>query len=318
MIPSRPTSSRNAGHLLILLAGLSLPSAAWGQEAVDKLNRPDPSPTQDRWTVEWAASAEPGFLIDGDRIAQLDPRDVQDEGEYTFAATLKSEFPRLVRVSLSPSATINPNWFDGQDGTSGWSVEAQVRRKFEFPAGAGVSRRPHRAVLPFATYEYGQSFEGIFDGPETADRTVTLGVTFANFVCVAAAAGCVGGPEQEYGITVRYSELDSSNDDNDARGPTVEVDWTRPAFGDTAVWIKASADFRTYDSLSADSGGGLAEAARYSVAMGLDVSGWARRNLRAPDGVEVKIGLRWVRVEADRSDLEREDFAVTPTVSWKH
>lgn len=314
MIPTRPTPARKTCRLLILLAGLALPSAAWSQEAVDKLNRPEPSPQPGRWTVQWAASAEPAFQIDRGQIGDLDPRDVQDEGEYTLAATLKTSFPRLVEVSFAPSVTITPNWFDEQDETSGWSLTAQVRRRIELPQGPGSARRRPPAVLPFATYKIGQSFDGIFDGPETEDRTFAVGATLANVLC--AAVGCVDDPARKSELTVSYSELDSSNADKDARGPTVEAEWSRPAFGDTAVWLKASADFRTYDSLSAD-GGGSAESTRYSLAAGLDVSGWARRDLGAPKEVEVRIGVRWVRVEANRLDLEREDFAFIPTISWK-
>lgn len=315
MISFRPTSGRKTCRLLILLAGLALPSTAWGQEAVDKLNQPEPSPDPGEWTVKWAASAEPAFQIDRDRIRDLDPRDVQDEGEYTLAATLASSFPRLVEVSFSPSVTINPNWFDEQDETSGWSLTAQVRRKIELPQGAGSARQGPLAVLPFARYKFGQSFDGILAGEETDDRTFAVGATLANIVCVAV--GCAD-PALANELTVSYSELDSSDDDNDARGPTVAIDWSHPAFADTAVWINASADFRTYESLSADSGGGAAEAERYSVAVGLDVSRWARPRLRASDEVEVRIGLRWVRIDANRAELEREDFAFIPTISWKH
>lgn len=315
MIPTRPILGRTTCRLLILLTGLALPSAAWGQEAVDKLNRPEVSPLPGQWTVQWAASAEPAFQIDRDQIGDLDPRDVQDEGEYTLAATLKTTFPRLVEVSFAPSVTINPNWFDEQDETSGWSLTAQVRRRIELPPGPGSARQRPPAVLPFAKYRIGQSFDGIFDGPETDDRTFTVGATLANVLC--AAVRCDDDPARKNELTASYSELDSSNNDKDARGPTVEAAWSRPAFGDTAVWLNASADFRTYDSLSDDSGGGSAESTRYSVAAGLDVSGWARRNLSAPEQVEVKIGLRWVRVEANRADLEREDFAFIPTISWK-
>lgn len=315
MIAPRPTPGREACHLLILLAGLALPSAAWGQEAVDKLNRPKPSPQPGEWTVQWAASAEPAFQIDRDQIGDLDPRDVQDEGEYTAGATLKTSFPRLVEISFTPSVTINPNWFDEQDETSGWSFAAQVRRRIELPQGPGSARQRPPAVLPFAKYKIGQSFDGIFDGRETDDRTFALGATLANVLCVAV--GCDDDPARKNELTVSYSELDSSDDDKDARGPSAEAEWSRPAFGDTAVWLKASADFRTYDSLAADGGGRSAESTRYSVALGLDVSGWARRNLRAPEAVDVRLGLRWVRVEANRADLEREDFAFIPTISWE-
>lgn len=313
MIRHRPTLSRKTCRLLILFIGLALPSAAWGQEAVDKLNRPEASPEPGQWIVQWAASAEPAFQIDRDQVADLDPRDVQDEGEYTVGATLKTSFPRLVELSFAPSVTISPHWFDEQDETSGWSVTAQVRRKIEFPHGSEAARRG-LSVLPFANYKLGESFDGVFAGEETDDRTFAVGATWANVLC--AAVGCVDDPALTDAFTISYSELDSSDDDKDARGPTLEVAWDRPAFSDTVVWLKASADFRTYDSLSADSGGAAAAAERYSVAVGLDVSGWARR-LGVSEKAEVRIGVRWVRVDANRADLEREDFALIPTISWK-
>lgn len=315
MIPTRPTPVRKTCRLLLLLAGLCAPSAAWGQEAVDKLNRPEPSPEPGVWTVKWAVSAEPAFQIDRDKVADLDPRDVRDEGEYTMGATLKTSFPRLVEVSFAPSVTVNPHWFDEQDETSGWTLTAQVRRRIELRQGAGPEGRAGAAVLPFANYTVGRSFDGIFDGQDTDDRTFAIGATLANLLC--AAAGCADDPARTDRITVSYAELDSSDDDGDARGPTVEGEWKRPVFGDTALWLKASAEFRTYDSLLADSGGGAAEAERYAVAVGLDVSAWARRTLRAPEKAEVRIGLRWVRVDANRGELEREDFAFIPTISWE-
>lgn len=316
MNPSRPPSNRKIGRLLFLLAGVALPSTAWGQEAVDKLNRPAPSPRPGEWIVEWSASAEPAFQIARDQIGQMDPRDLQDEGEYALAASFKGSFPRLVEVSFAPSVTINPNWFDDEeDEASGWSLTARARRKTELPRGDGSAPRRPPMLLPFATYTYGQSFDGLFDERDTDDRTFTIGATWANVLC--AAVGCADDPARKNELTVSYAELDSSDDDNDARGPTVQIEWGRPAFGDTDVWLKASADVRSYDSLMADSGGGAAESARYTVAVGLDVSGWARRRLRAPKEVEVGIALRWVTVEANRADLEREDFALVPTVSWK-
>lgn len=323
MTSPRAALSSKPVKILTLLALFTLPSTAWGQDAADKLNRPTPSPQADPWSVQWAASVEQAFQVDRDQLVDLDSSDIQDEGEYAVGAAFKADFPRYAAFSLSPLVAINPYLFDEQDEASAWSITARVQRKFVLPQGrtlAGESEA-HSGILPYASYRYGQSFEGVFDVGKADDQELALGAVFTGVLCAGAKSltgECGGGTHSEYTVTVSYLELDSSDDDDDRHGPKVDIKWEMPAFSGTAVWIDASADFRTFDSLPADSGSRVAEAERYVLGAGLDVSGWARRTLGVPTDVDVKIGARWVRVLANRAALERDEFAIVPTLAWEH
>ncbi len=315
------SSSRHSLRILTLVAALALPATAWGQDAADKLDRLRPSPDPGRWIVKWAASGEQAFQVDRDQIVDLDRRDIQDEGEYTFGASFTGAFPRYADFSLSPLVTVNPYLFDEQDETSAWSIRARIQRKITIPQDQDLvaARESHGAILPYVSYQYGRSFTGIFDDRQSDDQQFAFGAAFTNVFCAgvnAQTGECAGEPGSEYTVTVSWSELDSSDNENDRRGPKLRVEWQGPAFAGVALWVDASAESRIYSSLLADGGGRVAEAERYTLAAGFDVTDWARRTLGVSEEIEVRIGARWVTVEANRAALERDDFAIVPTISW--
>lgn len=302
---------------------LAAPSAAWAQEAVRKLDEPTISPPFGEWTVKWSASAEQAFTFDRTEV-NLDLIDAQDEGEYTVGSTLKGSFSRFAEISFSPVVTVNPYLFDDQDETSAWSFRARLQRKIEITdAEVRDQRRADQDnIIPFVSYKIGRSFTQLFGGDATDSREFTIGSSYANilgYLCKpeeAPRTGCTGGAGTQYKVTLSYSTLDSDNDDKDRRGPRLAVEWSRPIMATAALFVDASVDGRSYETLLADNGSETAEATQVALAVGVDVSRWARRQFRLSDNVEVKMAARWIMVEADREDLDRDEFSLVPTVSW--
>lgn len=311
-------------RIWLAIALLALPSAAWGQEAMQRLDEPTQSPAPGQWTVKYSASAEQAFKYDADTDQDLDLFDSQDEGEYTVGMKLTGAFPRYADISFAPAIVVNPYLFDEQDEESSWSLRVRLERKVNITAAEvnGGPRADQDNILPFATYKFGQAYKGVFEREAKDSQEVGVGVAFANvlaYLCKDGETdpGCTGDAGTQYTVTLSYSTFDFEDDTKDREGPKVQVEWSRPITNFYGVWLDASAERRTFDSVLSDDGSGAADAGHYSVATGIDLSGWLHSRVRGSDHVSLQLGARWVRTDANRDDIDRNEFAFVPTISWK-
>jgi len=302
-------------RVLAAIAMVLLPTAAFGQEAARKLDRPVPSPVPGAWTVEWAASAEQAFTIDGDKAADLDRTDIQDEGEYSIGATFTGAFPRYADIAFTPLLTLSPNIFDKDEEEGAWSFQTKISRKLPLQQDIKVPD----TFLPFISYKIGEAYPEFSTQDRSDDQTITAGMKLTNVI------GILNGEKGTYyDLTLSYSEINASDDDKDRRGPKLSFEWARPYalewrpsyWRALPLYVEASVEQRRYDTLQAD-GGGVAEADRYSIAAGLNLTRWARADLGFPDGTQLKVGFRYVSVDANRTELDREEWSFVPAITWE-
>jgi hypothetical protein len=308
----------------IVLSLLALPATAFSQEAVRKLDKPALSPQYGDWTVKWSVSSDQSFAIDRDQFLKIDRDDIQDEGEYTAGARITGSFPRIAEISFSPLITVNPHFFDSQDESSAWSLKVNLQRKIETTNAMlrNERRREQDNIIPFVSYRYGQSFDGVFEHRSANDHEVVAGTSYTNVLGYLCAADetprerCTGEAGTQYKITASYSQIDSSNDDRDRSGPKLALEWQRPFLATSGLFVNASAERRFYEELRSTDGTEDAEADQYSVAIGVDLSRWARRTFSLPDQVDFKISARWIGADSNNTTLERDELAIVPSLSW--
>lgn len=312
--------------LVIAIATLALPTTVSAQEALKRLDEPAVSADSGVWAVKWSASAEQTFQLDYDFARDLDLMEVQDEGEYALGVEFSRSFPRIAELAVTPLITVNPHLFDDQDEASAWSVRTRLQRKIELTdAKVEGDRRPKQdEFVPFVEYTYGQNYSEIFGGSQTASQSVTAGVTFVDvigYLCrnqeTANARNCSGPPGTQYKVTLSYTFFNSEDDTRDRAGPRLATELKWPFLASSSLWLDGAIEHRSYDSLLSDAGAEEASATHVSVTFGLDVSPWARRTFGLSDDAEFGIGARWVAVDGDRADLDRHEFLIVPTLSWK-
>jgi len=312
--------------LLISLATIAFPTTLSAQEALKRLDEPSISAESGVWDVEWSASAEQTFQLDYDSARDLDLMEVQDEGEYALGVEFSLSLPRVAELAVTPLITVNPHLFDDQDEASAWSVRTRLQRKIELTdAKVEGDRRPKQdELVPFVEYTYGQNYAEVFSGSQTASQSVSAGVTFVDvigYLCrnreTAKERNCTGDPGTQYKVTLSYTLFDSEDDTEDRSGPKLAAELKWPFLASSSLWLDGAIEYRSYDSLLSDAGSEEATATHVTMTFGLDVSPWARRTLGLSDDAEFGIGARWVTVDGDRADLDRHEFLIVPTLSWK-
>ncbi len=296
-----------------------------GQEARKLLDKPTPSPPPWTWGApQWSAAGEQTFKIDYDEDTDLDFADAADEGEYSVGAKFTLSGPRYFDIAFSPLAVANPYLFDNQEETGSWSFGTRLQRKIDLTEVAhnGARRELQDNLLPFLSYKFGQEFEG--DASNDTQEAIA-GVAFTDvrgYLCEYTEAprlgpGCSGGGGTQYTLTLSYSATYSGDPDDERQGPRIQFEWTKPVTTYYGLWLDASIERRTYDSFKSDAGTEDADAGRYAIAAGIDFSGWAQRFGASPD-LTLKLGVRWVGVDANRESLDRDEFAIIPSLSWSH
>ena len=316
---------------ILVTAAIALPCAASAQESLKRLDIPSLSPPAGEWTVKYSASAEQAFTDGFDELDDLDVLDSQDEGEYGFGVKVTGAFPRYAEISFSPTLVVSPRLFDNEEEeNSSLSLRVRLQRKInvtraevygEGPA-AGTVRDDQDQILPFLSYKFGRNYSDIFGGDTTDGHEVAFGAAYANvlgYLCKSgemSATGCTGDAGTQYTVTFSYSAFNSENDAKDRQGPKIEFEWNRPVTNFWSLWVEASAERRSFDNLLSDDGARGADAGHYSVAGGVDLSGWLHNRVQGSANVSLKLGVRWIRTEANRADIDRNEFAIVPTISW--
>lgn len=312
--------------ILIAAALAAVPTHLSAQEALKRVDNASVAGGGGAWSVDWSASAEPTLAIDYDAVRSLDLTEVQDEGEYALAAKLSGPLAGLATLSFTPRITRNPHLFDDGDEASAWSIRSRLARTVELTdAEVGGVRRPKQdELIPFIEHSYGRNYADVFRGSGTASQSYTGGITLVDVLAYLCARGespddrnCRGGPSFVYKVTLSYTQFDSDNDDKDREGPKLSAELRWPILSTSSLWLDGAYEQRDFDSLLNDAGTDLARSTHVNVTLGIDLSRWARRTFSLGDKAEFGIGVRWVNVEADRSDLERNDLLLVPTFSQR-
>lgn len=316
----------SARSILMAAALAVVPTHLSAQEALKRVDSASVAGGGGAWSTDWSASAEPTFAIEYDDARSLDLTEVQDEGEYALAVKVSGPLADLATLSFTPRVTLNPHLFDDGDETSAWSIRSRLARTVQLTDAevGGVRRAKQDELIPFVEHSYGRNYADLFRGTGTASQSYTGGITFVDVLAYLCARGesaddrnCRGGPSFVYKVTLSYTQFDSDNDDKDRAGPKLSAELRWPFLSTSSLWLDGAYEQRDFDSLLNDSGTDQARSTHLNVTLGIDLSPWARRTFSLGEKADFGIGVRWVNVEADRGDLERNDLLLVPTFSQR-
>lgn len=298
------------------MLGCSLPANA--QEAAGEVAWDMKVPAYGMPDLKGALKLKPAFYVDGDDLGTLERSDLQSEGEYSLEQRLRFGLGAGAEVSLFPRVAVSPHWFDDEDGSAAASVEFRLARSFGVPP---VGDRPFDVVQAFMAYEPGWAWNGVFDDYKATDQKLSGGLLYVNrlsWLCGAgesrAASNCTGEKGLRWSVSGRWSRLESDASSRDYEGPLVEVRLDTPIGASSSASLGLVYERRDYSGRS-PLGGADVIADRYVVEAGLNISRYVQRTTGLSDDYKVEIAFRWVTVDSNASDLQRDRLSVIPTLS---
>lgn len=267
----------------------------------------------------------PAFYVDGDDIGTLERSDLQSEGEYSFEQSFRFGLGDGTEVGVLPKVTASPHWFDTEDGSAAASVELRLARSIP---RSWTGNRPFDTVQTFVAYEPGWAWDGVFDDYKATDQKISGGFTYTDYwkwncktgeraTIEGRRGNCSGDEGLRVIVTGRWSRLESDLPSREYEGPLVEARLAAPVWRSSQASLAVTYEHRDYTG-RAPLAGAEVFADRYVVEAAFDISGYAERVFRLPkDDYTVEIGVRWVTVDSNAADLERNRLSIIPTLTRK-